>query len=80
LDALFAKANGQPDRLSGQTRLAAAGRSEIAKLLELLCSLAIRNGVFAHTGCILQAASRIAAGVAKTNLISGRADVILAWF
>jgi hypothetical protein len=42
------------------------------------CSSAIRNGIFADTGCILQAASRIAAGVAKTNLISGRAHVILA--
>jgi hypothetical protein len=45
---------------------------------DALCSSAISYGIFAHTGCILQAASRIAARVAKTSLISRRAHVNLA--
>jgi hypothetical protein len=45
---------------------------------DALSSSAICNIIFAQTGCILQAAPRRAAGVAKTSLISGRAHVNLA--
>jgi len=45
---------------------------------DALCSSAISYAIFAHTGCILQAASRIAAGVAKTSLTLSGAHANLA--